>query len=264
MPKRKKTIMIEEGEHSIYSASAAHRTLVCPAAVWFDKEFPSKAGRKAEYGTACHQLGEIMIKNQTDRKDRHSFVGLRGQNGVLIDKRMCDMAWMYAFDVLRKYSSERLIIESKVNYRDVVKGGFGTADVISYCEHKKRLVVMDLKTGDYAVDAEGNYQLALYAIGAIETFDFGEIEHVEMRIYQPSIDRHSEWNIPIEKLMEFKKWARSRWLLANSEEIPMHPKEKACQWCKVRKVCPAKASGKKMVMTPSVFKEVKRKMVANG
>jgi len=250
-------IEIEDSEHSIYSASAAYRTLACPGAIKAESNFESKTNAAATLGTAIHYLGARFIDRSSDREHHAFLYGLFTENGIKITRGMCLQALDYAnyiIDLSKGAVLPYLMIEAKVEYNDIVEGGFGTADAI-YLDYKnKTLHVVDLKTGKHKVSPEGNYQMALYAIGAINKMDgFGEIENIVMHIYQPNANNISKHSITYDKLMEFKAWAKRRWAISQEENPPLIPSFKSCQWCLAKSKCPAKAQKRNMKLEDGMF-----------
>ena len=106
--------------------------------------------------------------------------------------------------------------------------------------------VIDFKYGQSPngrVSAEGNPQLALYALGAYETYKIlYPIERVELHIFQPRLpDGISEWGCPITELLAYGKYVQGRAALAWKGEGNFAPGEKTCTFCRARAKCRARA-----------------------
>ena len=84
-----------------------------------------------------------------------------------------------------------MLLETRVDFSDVVPDGFGTGDVIIISD--ATLHIIDLKFGKgVTVDANLNPQLMLYALGALNLFgDLYDINLVRMTINQPRLDHIS-------------------------------------------------------------------------
>ena len=80
-----------------------------------------------------------------------------------------------------------VLVEQRLDYSRYVQEGFGTGDAVIVAGDT--LHVVDYKHGRCLVDTHENTQMMLYALGALELFDFlFDIKHVNMTVYQPRID----------------------------------------------------------------------------
>ena len=77
------------------------------------------------------------------------------------------------------------LVEERLDFSRWVKNGFGTGDMIIIGDGV--LEIVDLKYGKgVPVSAEGNIQMQLYALGAIEQYGYiYDFDHVRMSIFQP-------------------------------------------------------------------------------
>jgi len=129
-----------------------------------------------------------------------------------------------------------------VDFSRWVKDGFGTADSILIAD--KVMHICDYKHGlGVEVSAEGNSQLRLYALGALEIFDcIYDIDEVCMHIYQP---RKSNISVDTISKEDLYKWA---------EEVVVPQAELAynglgdfscgehCRFCKAKAKCRERAN----------------------
>ncbi|WKW35306.1 hypothetical protein [Escherichia phage M01] len=77
------------------------------------------------------------------------------------------------------------------------------------------LIIGDLKTGRHRVEAKENKQLMLYALGVYRRLKRRyNITVVRLVIFQPYAGGASEWDISVEGLELFAKFAQKRALLA--------------------------------------------------
>jgi hypothetical protein len=130
---------------------------------------------------------------------------------------------------------------------------WGTADVI--IARGEELIVVDFKYGrGVEVDAEGNPQMSLYGLGALQAYNglVTDFERVRLAISQPRVkSAPSEWDCSVEEL---ETWGRStaRSAVASCinaadlrgeyepwEQVFLRPAEKACKFCKAKATCPA-------------------------
>lgn len=131
---------------------------------------------------------------------------------------------------------------------------FGTADLVAVLEKantdEHMLIIGDLKTGRHRVEAKENKQLMLYALGVYRRLKRRySITTVRLVIFQPYAGGASEWDISVEGLELFAKFARKRALLAldayfrgkkNLKASDFRPSVDGCQWCRFSEQCAAR------------------------
>lgn len=131
---------------------------------------------------------------------------------------------------------------------------FGTADLVAVQERantdEHMLIIGDLKTGRHHVEAKENKQLMLYALGVYRRLKRRyNITVVRLVIFQPYAGGASEWDISVEGLELFAKFAQKRALLAldaysrgkkNLKASDFKPSVDGCQWCRFSEQCAAR------------------------
>lgn len=131
---------------------------------------------------------------------------------------------------------------------------FGTADLVAVQElantDEHMLIIGDLKTGRHRVEAKENKQLMLYALGVYRRLKRRyNITVVRLVIFQPYAGGASEWDISVEGLELFAKFAHKRALLAldaysrgkkNLKASDFKPSVDGCQWCRFSEQCAAR------------------------
>lgn len=131
---------------------------------------------------------------------------------------------------------------------------FGTADLVAVQElantDEHMLIIGDLKTGRHRVEAKENKQLMLYALGVYRRLKRRyNITVVRLVIFQPYAGGASEWDISVEGLELFAKFAQKRALLAldayfrgkkNLKASDFRPSVDGCQWCRFSEQCAAR------------------------
>ncbi len=131
---------------------------------------------------------------------------------------------------------------------------FGTADLVAIQElantDEHMLIICDLKTGRHRVEAKENKQLMLYALGVYRRLKRRySITTVRLVIFQPYAGGASEWDISVEGLELFAKFAQKRALLAldayfrgkkNLKASDFKPSVDGCQWCRFSEQCAAR------------------------
>ncbi len=134
-----------------------------------------------------------------------------------------------------------VLLEAKLDYSPWVPEGFGTGDLVLVTDDV--LEVVDLKFGrGVQVSAEGNSQMRLYALGAINQFSvLYNIDTVKMTIHQPRLDNINTAEMPTEELLHWgEHTAKPIADLAFKGKGEFKPGEH-CRFCKVRFTCRARA-----------------------
>jgi len=215
------------------------------------KDVSGKSSRAALRGTAMHQVLEVCLKKQ-----KHPSVFLDNvlnieEEDVTFDEDM--VKWTTeALEWVQQYKKEHkgchLIAEAKLQAgkaldEELTEHIWGTADVLIYS--KDELVVFDLKGGYVDVEIQDNYQLILYAIGAVAHFedamDIPPIDNIKLVIHQPRSGGAKVLDVPrsmLDAWSEFLKNAAHEALLPNA---PLRASDEACKWCPGLGRCPAAA-----------------------
>lgn len=224
-------------KHAKLSASSAERWINCPGSVHMASLFPSSTSKAAEEGTLAHEYAEYLINKRKVKKVEEKIEAFYEANpdvkGSL--QEMVDYIVPYVEyvnetfrKVKAKDSAAVLITEQRVDFSEYVPDGFGTSDVVIIGGDE--ITIIDLKYGKgVEVSAEGNPQIRLYALGAIDMFDLMyEFKSVNMVIYQPRRESISQESMSVDDL---KEWAeevvKPAAELVLSEEPPYCPGE----WC---------------------------------
>ena len=205
-------------DHATFSASSAERWINCPGSIHMAGLFPATSSPAAEEGTLAHELAAAMLEGarrealaaieekvsrfygeHPDLKD--SFTNMARTIGPYIDFVNDEYQQALAAD-----PAAVLLTEQRVDFSDVVPGGFGTSDVVII--GGGRATVIDLKYGKgVPVSAQDNPQIRLYAVGAVNAFDLVyDFDRVKMVIYQPRLDSVTVDELTVEEL---KAWAES-------------------------------------------------------
>ena len=222
------------GAHAILSASASHRWLKCSPSARGALKFPDKSSPYAEEGTQAHALAEKTLKEFRE-----------GGNPEVVsdDAEMKEAIQSYVDTVVEKFTEARraspdakLLIEQHLDFSKYVPEGFGTGDCLIISD--RILEVCDLKYGKgVEVSAQGNSQMRLYALGAIEAQEmFWGFDKVRMTIIQPRIGNVSSEEMSVEDLKAWGAIAHQRALLAfEGKGKPVAGDH--CRFCRCRTVC---------------------------
>lgn len=226
----------KEREHALLSASGATRWMACAPSALLEDNFPELSSRWADEGTARHEIAEQILRNKLDGKRMPAF---RDPD----KKQMAEDVMPYVqyvlqtFDKIKKEHSDAVImLEQHVRFDDWVPGGFGSADAIIIAGGT--LTLIDLKNGHMKVQAVGNPQLRLYALGALQEYDFiYDIEQVEYVIVQPPLDHVDSELVVVDELYS---WADYK--VKPAAELALSGKGlfvegEHCKYCKAVHCC---------------------------
>lgn len=264
--------------HALLSPSGAKKWLTCSASLACEKDIPNTSGKAAVTGTACHTIAEVHLNQYIKgtalplEREVGAYVLDEGKGQIKALISPMEGAVLITADMIeqvRKYTDycKPIIdvatyakLEMRVNLTEVLHPGyegvetFGTADLVAVLEKANTdehiLNVTDLKTGRHRVDAKENKQLMLYALGVYRRLKRRyNIKNIRLVIFQPYAGGASEWDISVEGLELFAKFAQKRALLAldayfrgkkNLKASDFRPSVDGCQWCGFSEQCAAR------------------------
>ena len=223
--------------HAVLSASASDRWLHCPPSARLCENYEDKGSDYAAEGSCAHSLCEARLKQALGIPTKDPVEDLSWYN-----EEMEDCAQGYASYVVEILETAKqtcadpvVMIEQRVDFSRWVKEGFGTADCIIIADGV--LNICDYKHGaGIEVSAEGNSQMKLYALGALEIFDLiYDIDEVRMTIYQP---RKANISVATMSKADLLQWADDE-LVYKAELAYDGLGDFSCgEWCRF---CKAKA-----------------------
>lgn len=236
-------------KHSNLGPSSAERWWNCAGSIRLSAAAPKPAPNiHAAEGTVAHELCEEFVTGKL------SLQGLKGRVGRMTE---CDG---FEIEVTDEMVEAVLLYEQTINedflalgegaigfaeHRVVVSSVspdlYGTADYISYVKGGK-LIVYDFKYGKgVSVSVEGNKQMAIYALGVLDTLALGdEITEIELVVIQPRAggDAVRRWEMTAWWQNQFKKdliRAVADTKLPDSRIVA----GAWCRWCPAFGSCPA-------------------------
>lgn len=265
--------------HARYAPSGAHRWMKCAGSLRLCDRVGDRGSRYADEGTAAHEFAAWLLLNRPSEEEQEAAVDVMFTtiNGVeyFLTKDMLGYIRSYAKLVDEYANGGELLVEERVQMSEAIGTAdcYGTSDAIIL--HDDRIVIVDLKYGmgvkvsaDYASSRPAtilnemgetvevtetirgpNPQMALYALGALETFDYllGDIKTVVLVIHMPRLNHVSEFELSVADLHAFRAEARAARLRceaaakAPEEELEQHlePGETQCRFCAAKATCPA-------------------------
>ena len=237
--------------HAKLSPSGASRWIKCTAAPSLEAEYPETSSSYAEEGTFAHSLAELCTRSALGeiKKTEYQKELKALQTSEFYNQEMLEHCEEYSTYIVNKLAELKEAcpdafaeLEVKLDLTEYVPEGFGTADCIIIAEPK--IQVIDFKYGKgVKVEAEGNIQMELYALGALLKYgSLYDVETVGMTIVQPRLGGISEAEIDVGAL---RAWATTtiKPQAKTAFEGPgaFFPSEETCKFCKAAKDCKARA-----------------------
>lgn len=176
--------------HAKLAPSSISRVIRCPGSAIPNAEAPNTSSLPAARGTAIHEMCEQLLKDRLDNITLSDYwlgktVELEGF-AIEIGLEEIMIAETYV-NYIRQRTEElngKLLIEEKLYMNEISDDCWGTSDAVILGENN-RMVVADLKSGNFPVDVSFNEQLMTYSLGALARWG-NENTVVEMTIIQPS------------------------------------------------------------------------------
>lgn len=230
-------------KHALLGASKAQQWLNCPPSVKWEQSFPEPDNTEAAAeGTLAHAIAEEHLRRLLAGKKVATSQKLK--KDPLYRPVMEEHVDTYTTYVMELYSEAKqttpdalLLLEEKVDFSEYVPEGFGTSDVILIADGHMHIV--DFKYGKgIPVDAAGNPQIRLYALGALDAYGIlYRIDDVTMHIVQPRLDSISSETLAVAELFAWgDDVVRPRAALA-AEGKGQHQAGEHCRWCRCKNVC---------------------------
>ena len=199
-----------------------------------------QASDAALEGTTAHALAELVASDRIADADLTAY-----------DLEMVDGAYLYK-EAITANPGDTIYTERKLNLNWLVPESYGTCDAIvtdAKPDGTTDLYIYDYKYGKgVEVQAVDNYQLAIYAWGALHDREIipadTKVCNVIMTIVQPRIegDKVKEWAI---SRTELEEWL-DRNVQEQAESAYMGNGETVigdwCRWCRAKAICRSQAS----------------------
>lgn len=238
------------GKHAKLSASGAHRWMACTPSASLEEQFPESTSEYAEEGTFAHALADLIINynlhNITKAQFNKKFEKMK--ENQYFSQELLEYVEGYANQIFEFTNEAKLLCddvivltEQRLDFSAYVPEGFGTGDVVIIAD--KELHIVDLKYGKgVGVNAEGNPQIRLYGLGALEAFGMlYDIDRIRMTICQPRLDMMTSETLTVNELQEWaEKEVRPRAELAMAGEGEFVVGDH-CRFCKAKATCRARA-----------------------
>lgn len=227
--------------HALLSASSAHRWLNCPPSAIAAEAYQDQETPYTQEGTLAHEVAEAVARARLE--------GRQWEGGASAEMLECAKGYADYIQEHIKSNDAMVLLEQRVDYSPWVPNGFGTCDCIIL--QGDTMTVIDYKYGQgVAVDATANFQLMLYALGALNDYGIAyDVEQVEMHIYQPRINNVSDWTVTASSLLG---WAEDAVKPIAAQAAKGEGEYLTGSWCKF---CPHAGRCKELTATCTEFVE---------
>lgn len=244
--------MASPTKHALLSPSSAHRWLECTAAPRFEEQFPASGDTKyTSEGRLAHEFCELYARQAFDskltkRQFNSQLKALQAKDGYLPEMLETAQAYVnYLVEKANGYSAKpNVFFEQEVDLSDWIPEGFGSCDCIMIGDDT--LHITDYKHGvGVPVDAKGNPQMRLYALGALKLFRaiYGDaIKKVSMGICQPRIaEAIKEDCLTVSEMLDWGETVKLKAKEAFDGNGTFCPGEH-CRFCRGKYQCRARAN----------------------
>ena len=244
-------------QHSLISPSNFERRMLCPGSLNAEKDLPEQTSVYAQVGTMLHERTALYI-DFLDRcrvlNGHYVVIGSNWDTSLSEDQIEAVRHAGDYFNKLKDGEDTVVLYEAhdkKYSLSFIYHDMKGTVDSVLMLRNTKTdditLHVIDYKFGKgVVVDAFENYQLLMYALGALEDVEInskitGKL-HINLHIVQP-YKANSVWSLNETEKLLFSNLEMYQ-DIAKKCYVPDAPRiasKKACQFCKAKSTCPALA-----------------------
>ena len=228
--------------HALLSPSSSERWINCPPSAK-ENTGGDIGSSYAQQGTDAHALCEYKVKKALGHKVRDPTPDLGYFNEEMADctDAYCDFIIEQVQTAKESCPDPQVLVEQRLDFSRWVKDSFGTADCIIVADGT--LTVVDFKYGlGVLVEAEGNSQMRMYALGALNLFEsIYDIKRVRMVIFQPRRNNVSSAELSKEELLQWADEVLIPAAVLAAKGEGDYKAGKHCQFCKIKAACRKRA-----------------------
>lgn len=238
--------------HANLSPSKRHRWGSCPGSIREEAKYPDdRSGPAAIDGTHTHTMLEFCLSGPWEPEELVGQTMQDNDGKFLIDDDRAERVRI-AVDYVKQRVVEqpgcKVIAEQRVNPKRLIARNDMSGTVDIQIHGTDVLEIVDYKDGMGAVQAEGNAQLELYAVGALA--DVGEPypwKRVRMTIIQPKMALRGQpaitsHEVDISEILAIVDRLVIEGAAVDAPDAPLVPGESQCKFCKAKGSCAALAS----------------------
>lgn len=238
--------------HANLSPSKRHRWGLCPGSIREEAKYPDdRSGPAAIDGTHTHTMLEFCLSGPWEPEELVGQTMQDDDGKFLIDDDRAERVRI-AVDYVKQRVAEqpgcKVIAEQRVNPNRLIARDDMSGTVDIQIHGTDVLEIVDYKDGMGAVQAEGNAQLELYAVGALA--DVGEPypwKRVRMTIIQPKMALRGQpaitsHEVDISEILAIVDRLVIEGAAVDAPDAPLVPGESQCKFCKAKGSCAALAS----------------------
>ena len=223
---------------SIVGGSTASRVVNCPGSVALVQKMPPKPSSEfADRGTLLHDAISLILDG---KQTPDSVIGMQYEGQILTEELRDEKITpaLEALDAIDPDKQMEYMVETSVNFGDLLPGVFGSADLLG--RMGDRAIVLDWKFGDgVPVPAEENMQGMFYAAAAMRTkgceWIFEGVSEIEIIIVQPpSVKR---WVTTVKRIAAFETDLVRAVKTSKFADAPIKTGSH-CRWCSAKPICP--------------------------
>ena len=238
--------------HANLSPSKRHRWGLCPGSIREEAKYPNdRSGPAAIDGTYTHTMLEFCLSGPWEPEELVGQTMQDDDGKFLIDDDRAERVRI-AVDYVKQRVAEqpgcKVIAEQRVNPRRLIARGDMSGTVDIQIHGTDVLEIVDYKDGMGAVQAEGNAQLELYAVGALANADEPyPWKRVRMTIIQPKMALRGQpaitsHEVDISEILAIVDRLVIEGAAVDAPDAPLVPGESQCKFCKAKGSCAALAS----------------------
>ena len=238
--------------HANLSPSKRHRWGLCPGSIREEAKYPEdRSGPAAIDGTHTHTLLEFCLSGPWEPEELVGQTMQDDDGKFLIDDDRAQRVKI-ATDYVKQRVAEqpgcKVIAEHRVDPQRLIARDDMSGTVDIQIHGTDVLEIVDYKDGMGAVQAEGNAQLELYAVGALADADEPyPWKRVRMTIIQPKMALRglpaiTSHEVDISEILAIVDRLVIEGAAVDAPDAPLVPGESQCKFCKAKGSCAALAS----------------------